>query len=525
MFLMIDNYDSFTYNLYALFRECNADVKIIRNDEYIPADEYDGIIISPGPSNPEHSGTSLKYLENYMGKKPVFGVCLGMQCIAHALGYNVGHAKTVKHGKIDNLSVRGNSVLFRNLPENFDVVRYHSLAVEIDDALITSRSLDDDVIMSLEDRERQLFGVQFHPESILSEYGREIVNNFLDFIGYRGKKMKNIVSSINGGQTLGYNEAVDFFQMMVDGSLTEAQIASTLISMNRRGETVDELAGLISVLNSHKKKFTRNSEKCVDTCGTGGDGKSTVNVSTAVSIILASLGYKIVKHGNTAQSGKVGSADILKSIGLDLNYEGTSPEEFYRENNYVFLFAQHYHPALKGIGKVRREIMSPTIFNFVGPLVNPADPENQIIGISKKEKLEFISDAVMKLGKDNITVYASRDGYDEVSSSDKTDCIGIKNGAMNKFTIDPADYFTPFPMPEVKNADDALKMFNDGISGKDEKIANIFSLNAALALNNIEEMEIGEGFQKIKEHIMSGSVEKKMKEMFGREENQVEHVS
>ncbi len=519
MFLMIDNYDSFTYNLYALFRECNADVEIIRNDEYVPADNYDGIIISPGPSNPENSGTSLKYLENYMGKKPIFGVCLGMQCIAHALGYSVGHAKTVKHGKIDTIFVKGDSILFKNLPESFDVVRYHSLAADIDNELVTSRSGDDDVVMSIEDRDRQLFGLQFHPESILSEYGREIVNNFLDFIGYRGEKMKNIVSRINGGQSLNYNEAVDFFQMMVDGSLTEAQMGSTLISMNKRGETVDELAGLISVLNTHKTKFTRDSGRCVDTCGTGGDGKSTVNVSTAVSIILASLGYRIVKHGNTAQSGKVGSADILQSIGLDLNYTGTSPEDFFTRNNFVFLFAQHYHPALKGIGKVRREIMSPTIFNFVGPLVNPADPDNQIIGISRREKLEFISDAVMKLGRENITVYSSHDGYDEVSSSDKTDCIEIKEGAMKRFTIDPSDYFTPFPMPEVKNADDALKMFNEGISGKNEDIANIFSLNAALALNNIEEIGLKEGFRKIKEHIMSGKVEKKMKEMFGKKEN------
>lgn len=520
MFLMIDNYDSFTYNLYALFRECNADVEIIRNDEYVPADNYDGIIISPGPSNPENSGTSLKYLENYTGKKPIFGVCLGMQCIAHVLGHRVGHAKTVKHGKIDTISVtKGNSVLFKNLPETFDVVRYHSLAVESDDELVTSRSLDDGVIMSIEDREKQLFGLQFHPESILSQYGREIVNNFLDFIGYRGKKMKNMVSRINGGNSLNYNEAVDFFQMMVDGSLTEAQIGSTLISMNKRGETVDELAGLISVLNSYKKKFARDEEKCVDTCGTGGDGKSTVNVSTAVSIILASLGYRVVKHGNTAQSGKVGSADILRSMGLDLDYTGTSPEEFYNKNNFVFLFAQHYHPALKGIGKVRREIMSPTIFNFVGPLVNPADPENQIIGISRREKLEFISDAILKLGKENITVYSSHDGFDEVSSNDKTDCIVIRKGSMNRFTIDPSEYFTPFPMPEVKNADDALKMFNRGISGKDENIANIFSLNTALALNNIEEMDIKEGFEKIKEHIMSGNAEKKMEEMFGQEAN------
>ena len=146
----------------------------------------------------------------------------------------------------------------------------------------------------------------------------------------------DLVKKINSGEILNFDEANTFFSDMLNESLTEAQIASTLISMKNRGETTDELAALVTELNKHKKKFNHNSEKTVDTCGTGGDGKSTVNVSTAVSINLASLGYNVVKHGNTAQSGKVGSADILISLGLDLNYKDVDMMAFYKKHNFIF---------------------------------------------------------------------------------------------------------------------------------------------------------------------------------------------
>ena len=181
MYLMIDNYDSFTYNLQALFRECGAETAIVKNDRYVPADRYDGIIISPGPSSPKNSGTTLRYIGEYLGRKPIFGVCLGMQAIAYSLGYPVVRAATVKHGKLDEIAVTGPSVLFGNMPGSFSAVRYHSLAVDMDDGRVTSRSRNDGTVMSIEDTGQKFFGVQFHPESILSEFGGQIVANFLDF--------------------------------------------------------------------------------------------------------------------------------------------------------------------------------------------------------------------------------------------------------------------------------------------------------------------------------------------------------
>jgi anthranilate synthase component 2 len=181
MFLMIDNYDSFTYNLYALFNQCGAEIDVIKNDEFIGAEHYEGIILSPGPSSPKNSGTTLRYISEYLGHKPLFGVCLGMQALAYSLGYGIVRARTVKHGKLDEIAVTKKSVLFNNMPESFSAVRYHSLAVDIDERYITSRSKNDGTAMSIEDSEKKFFGVQFHPESILSEFGEIIIRNFLDY--------------------------------------------------------------------------------------------------------------------------------------------------------------------------------------------------------------------------------------------------------------------------------------------------------------------------------------------------------
>jgi anthranilate synthase component 2 len=185
MILIIDNYDSFTYNLYALFRECGSDVFVVKNDQYVDAEAYDGIIISPGPSSPEHSGTTLRFIKEHLGRKPLFGVCLGMQALAYSLGYPIVRAKTIRHGKVDEIRVLKESVLLRGLPEAFNAVRYHSLAVDMDERYITSISTHDGTAMSIEDRGRKYFGVQFHPESILSDFGEQIVTNFIEFAHMR----------------------------------------------------------------------------------------------------------------------------------------------------------------------------------------------------------------------------------------------------------------------------------------------------------------------------------------------------
>ena len=195
MFLLIDNYDSFTYNLYALFIKNGCRVEVVKNSKKIKNNKYEGIILSPGPSIPENSGATLDYLEKFFGKIPFFGVCLGMQAICHHMGYTIRRSRSIRHGKKENIIrqkvkplaggkgryQQKDSVVLEGLPEKFVSVRYHSLAVECDEQIITSYAEYDGECMSIEDRVNNVFGVQFHPESYFSEFGFEIVKNFVRY--------------------------------------------------------------------------------------------------------------------------------------------------------------------------------------------------------------------------------------------------------------------------------------------------------------------------------------------------------
>ncbi|MBL6970226.1 MAG: aminodeoxychorismate/anthranilate synthase component II [Campylobacterales bacterium] len=187
MILMIDNYDSFTYNIVQYCLELGADLKVIRNDEMsiqqIEALNPEKIILSPGPATPNDAGITLEVIEHFKDKLPIFGICLGHQSIAQVFGADIIRAKNMMHGKTSKIKVTKANKLFKDLPEQFTQTRYHSLTVDkntlTDDLLPTAYSMDDEEIMALKVKDRDIYGVQFHPESIMSEYGHEIINNFL----------------------------------------------------------------------------------------------------------------------------------------------------------------------------------------------------------------------------------------------------------------------------------------------------------------------------------------------------------
>src|SRR5574344_2406737 len=187
MILLIDNYDSFTYNIVQYCLELGADLKVIRNDE-LSLDEIialnpSKIIISPGPATPNESGVCLEVIKYFSDKLPIFGICLGHQAIAQVFGANVIKAKKMMHGKTSQIEVLQDTIIFKTLPKEFTQTRYHSLIVEKEnlpeDIVVTSKSLDDQEIMSLEIKNKKIYGVQFHPESIMSEHGHKIIDNFL----------------------------------------------------------------------------------------------------------------------------------------------------------------------------------------------------------------------------------------------------------------------------------------------------------------------------------------------------------
>lgn len=189
MILIIDNYDSFTYNLYQYIGEIYENIKVVRNDEITVSDinqmNLEGIILSPGPGVPEKAGICIEVIKEFAGKVPILGICLGHQAIGYAYGGKIIRAEVVKHGKTSKVEHQGDN-LFKSINKVFNVMRYHSLVVDKntfpEELLVTSRSLDDDVIMSMKHKQHKVYGVQFHPESIFTEQGKEIIKNFLEGI-------------------------------------------------------------------------------------------------------------------------------------------------------------------------------------------------------------------------------------------------------------------------------------------------------------------------------------------------------
>ncbi|KZL90764.1 anthranilate synthase component II [Clostridium magnum] len=189
MILIIDNYDSFTYNLYQYIGEIYENIKVVRNDEITVSDinqmNLEGIILSPGPGVPEKAGICIEVIKEFAGKVPILGICLGHQAIGYAYGGKIIRAEFVKHGKTSKVEHQGDN-LFKSINKVFNVMRYHSLVVDKntfpEELLVTSRSLDDDVIMSMKHKQHKVYGVQFHPESIFTEQGKEIIKNFLEGI-------------------------------------------------------------------------------------------------------------------------------------------------------------------------------------------------------------------------------------------------------------------------------------------------------------------------------------------------------
>lgn len=325
--------------------------------------------------------------------------------------------------------------------------------------------------------------------------------------------MHSIVQKVNNGKILDFDEVKTLFNGILTGEISEAGIGSALIAMKIRGETAEEVAAAATVLNEHKIKFLHSAEKTIDTCGTGGDGKSTLNVSTAVSLVLASMGIKVLKHGNMAQSGKVGSADILEEMGIPTKLDEKNSRSFFDKNNFIFLFAPNYHPALKNVAKIRKDLRVATIFNYLGPMLNPGNPDYQAIGINRADKLDLYSEAMKIQGRNNIMVYSSNDGYDEISSTDITQVRHIKNNKIHSFEIDPAKFFQPFPMPVIESKEDAKKTFLAAISGENDNLTNIVALNTAASLYTMGMYPLKEGFEKAKDFIKNGLVISKLENL------------
>ncbi|MEW5895949.1 MAG: anthranilate phosphoribosyltransferase [Candidatus Omnitrophota bacterium] len=506
MILMIDNYDSFTYNIVQLVETLGYKVKSVRNDE-ITLDEIgrmkpSHIIISPGPGDPSDAGISLKVIRRFGSKIPILGVCLGHQCIIQAYGGKIIGAQKIVHGKTSQI-VHDNKGLFRNIPQNAAVVRYHSLCgdpVSLPECLeVTAETIDDKTIMGVRHRNYQVAGVQFHPESIGTEIGRKLVQNFFNYKIEEPQKFA-LLSKLMQKTNLTLMESYALMDEVTDGELTESQLGAFLGALNVKGVTPTELTGFVRVLRE-KTGVQSQLKGLIDTCGTGGDGKHTFNISTAASLICGAANLKVAKHGNRAMSSKSGSFDFLDALGIETQGDLKTNLSSIRENNFAFFFAQKFHAAMRHVAKTRQELKTRTVFNMIGPLANPMPLTYQITGVFSSGILDLFIETMKKLGRKHAMVVHSCDGLDEISVCEKTMVRELKNGKILAYEIDPKDYGIPgFSLKDLegKSALDNAEVFRR-IIGKKKLPRRFSAIKSAICLNAGAAIYVGNKAKTIRE--------------------------
>ncbi len=295
--------------------------------------------------------------------------------------------------------------------------------------------------------------------------------------------MKHFIEKIRNNKNLTFEESKTAFEILMEGKAEDQEIFDFLTLLSDKGEASDEIAGGVYVLRNKSKRV--NVEGCVDTCGTGGDGMNTLNISTASALLIASMGVKVAKHGNKAVSSRCGSGDVLEALNIKINLEPSDIENQIDKNNFGFMFAPNYHSAMKFVGPTRKKIGKRTIFNMIGPLSSPALVKRQVVGVFDKKLLKIFATALNNLDIKFAWIVNSEDGLDEISPYAKTNVIQLKNNKISEIIIDPkelnvnADKFENLIGDDAKfNASKMINIFK----GEDNDFSKAVCLNAAAGL-------------------------------------------
>ena len=536
MIVLLDNYDSFTYNLYQYIGELYPDIQVIRNDvitvEGLEQLKPEALIVSPGPGYPKDAGISLEAIRHFSGKIPILGVCLGHQSIAEAFGGKIVKASVLMHGKASKIRFQKDATLFRHLPEEVPCGRYHSLIVEdasVPECLwVTARDTDGQ-IMGLEHKELPIYGVQFHPESILTQAGKQILINFLNTIP--GVSIPDVMQEppapkkalcpysnrLIEFQNLTQQEAAEAMDIIMSGQATEAQIAEFLTALRMKGETIDEISGLALGMRA-KANLVPDSKDAIDIVGTGGDLASSFNISTTASFVIAAAGVKVAKHGNRSVSSKSGAADVLECLGVKIQSTPEQAKACLDTVGVSFLFAQSYHKSMRFVAPVRGQMGVRTVFNVLGPLTNPAQTDYIVLGVYEKKLLSVMAHVLIQIGIQRAMVVYGNDRLDEVSISDSTSVAEVRDGQVLEYELTPEQMGLPRGTKEEivggtaqENADITKGILNGSITGSKR---NIVLLNAGCALYTIGKVaSVQEGVSLAAEMIDSGKALEKLQEL------------
>ena len=327
--------------------------------------------------------------------------------------------------------------------------------------------------------------------------------------------MREFIEKIKKKENLSFDESKAAFKLLMEGKAEDQEIFDFLTLLSVKGEASDEIAGGVYVLRNKSKRV--NVENCVDTCGTGGDGMNTLNISTASALLLASMGVKIAKHGNKAVSSKCGSGDVLEALNIKINLEPNEIENQISKNNFGFMFAPNYHSAMRFVGPTRKKIGKRTIFNMIGPLSSPALVKRQVVGVFDKKLLKIFANALNNLDIKFAWIVNSEDGLDEISPYAKTNVIELRNNKISEITIDPnklnikADKFENLVGNDAEfNADKMINIFK----GEDNDFSKAVCLNSAAGLIvNETHKNFTDAYNDAREHILSNKVIKHLEKI------------
>jgi len=312
---------------------------------------------------------------------------------------------------------------------------------------------------------------------------------------------EKIIETIIAGKNLTFNESKEIFLNIMNGKVSEKLIYDFLLNLSKKGETSEEIAGGVYVLREKALKVETKDE-VIDTCGTGGDGKNTLNISTASSLLLASMGVKVAKHGNKALSSKCGSADVLERLKININLKPDGVAKSIEKNNFGFMFAPNYHVAMKYVAPIRKKIGKRTIFNLLGPLSSPANVKRQVVGVFAKKWLMPFANALKNLDSKHAWIIHSEDGMDEISPFSLSEIVELKNNEINEIKIDPKKMGIKFTNPENlkgQGADYNANKIIDIFSGSKNEFSEAVCLNSAAALvvyNKFDKFEDAYEFSK-----------------------------
>ena len=318
--------------------------------------------------------------------------------------------------------------------------------------------------------------------------------------------MKQILEKLKKKQDLSFEESKSAFNILMNGEASDDQIFDFLTLVSLKGEVSEEIAGGVYVLREKSKRV--NVQDCIDTCGTGGDGMNTLNISTASALLLASMGIKIAKHGNKAVSSKCGSGDVLEALKIKIDLEPHEIKKEINTKNFGFMFAPNYHSAMKFVGPARKKIGKRTIFNMIGPLSNPALVDRQVVGVFDKKLLKIFAEGLKNLNLKFAWIVNSEDGLDEISPYAKTNIIQLKDSQISEIKIDPqslgvnADNLKNLIGDDAKfNANKIVEIFK----GEDNDFSKAVCLNTAAGLIVVEKFtKFSDAYNYAREFILSG---------------------